>query len=226
MTIGPEELMAYADDALDPLRARRVEAAIAADPALGAEVERHRALRRRLEARFAPIAAEPVPARLAALIPANVVALPPVRRRPTWWQAAAAMAACLVAGVTIGRMVDRGPVGATSGGLYARGALARALDDQPGGATADGVRVALSFRDHAQAYCRVFAAPVADGIACRDQHGWALRRTMPGTTPRGGGDYAQAGSSDAELMAAAQDMMAGEALDAAGERAARARGWR
>jgi hypothetical protein len=38
--------------------------------------------------------------------------------------------------------------------------------------------------------------------------------------------YAQAGSADPDLMAAAQDMMAGAPLDAAGEARARARGWR
>ena len=45
MTIEPELLMAYADDALDPLTAKRVERAIAADPALAEEVARHRRLR-------------------------------------------------------------------------------------------------------------------------------------------------------------------------------------
>jgi len=48
MTIEPEMLMAYADGELDPLNAKRVERAIASDPALAREVERHRALRRRI----------------------------------------------------------------------------------------------------------------------------------------------------------------------------------
>ena len=39
-------------------------------------------------------------------------------------------------------------------------------------------------------------------------------------------DYRQAASADAAVMAAAQDMAAGPALDAAAERAARADGWR
>jgi hypothetical protein len=38
--------------------------------------------------------------------------------------------------------------------------------------------------------------------------------------------YAQAGSADPDLMAAAQDMMAGAPLDAAGEADARVHGWR
>ena len=41
-----------------------------------------------------------------------------------------------------------------------------------------------------------------------------------------GTDYRQAGSGDATLLGAAQAMMAGEPLDAAGEVSARQRGWR
>ena len=59
MNIDAQTLMAYADGELDPLAAKRVERAIAADPALAVEVEQHRALRARLIADYAPIAAEP-----------------------------------------------------------------------------------------------------------------------------------------------------------------------
>jgi len=38
--------------------------------------------------------------------------------------------------------------------------------------------------------------------------------------------YAQAGSADPSLMAAAQELMAGEPLDAAAEASARAAGWK
>ena len=86
--------------------------------------------------------------------------------------------------------------------------------------------MAVSFRARDNDFCRVFQSAQADGIACRDPRGWALRRTMPGSAPVAHGGYAQAGSSDAELMAAAQDMMADMPLDAAGEKAAIARDWR
>ena len=72
----------------------------------------------------------------------------------------------------------------------------------------------------------MFQSTEADGIACRDPKGWALRRTMPGSTPGAGTGYVQAGSSDAELMAAAQNMMADMPLDAAGEKKAIASHWR
>ena len=226
MTIEPEMLMAYADGELDPLNAKRVERAIAGDPALAQEVERHRALRKRISDSFAPIADERVPDRLAALLKSNAVDLPTLGTRPilTRWRAAAALAACLVLGLTIGISVSRGPVSSGAGGLYASGSLAAALDDQVGGA--DGaVKVAVSFRDKRGAYCRVFSSSATDGIACRDASGWALRRTQQGSTTQHG-DYAQAGSPDPDLMAAAQDMMAGEPLDAKAEAAARGAGWR
>jgi cytochrome P450 len=226
VTIEPEMLMAYADGELDPLNAKRVERAIAGDPALAQEVERHRALRRRISDSFAPVADEQIPDRLAALLKTNVVDLPAPKTRPilTRWREAAALAACLVLGLMIGIGVSRGPVSAGAGGLYASGSLAAALDDQAGGA--DGaVKVAVSFRDKQGAYCRVFSSSAADGIACRDASGWALRRTQQGSTAQRG-DYAQAGSTDPDLMAAAQDMMAGEPLDAKAEAAARGAGWR
>ncbi len=230
MTIEPELLMAYADDALDPLTAKRVERAVAADPALAEEVARHRRLRAKLGAAYAPIMDDPVPDRLAAMLTSNVVQMP--RRQPrssrvsAVWRSAAAMAACLVVGVLVGRGVQlEGPVTATDHGLYAAGSLAKALDDQASG-TGGPVRIAVSFRAQDNGFCRVFQSAEADGIACRDPKGWALRRTMPGSTPGAGTGYVQAGSSDAELMAAAQNMMADMPLDAAGEKKAIASHWR
>lgn len=222
----PEMLMAYADGELDPLNAKRVERAIAGDPALAHEVERHRALRKRISDGFAPVADERVPDRLAALLENNIVELPAPGKRPilTRWREAAALAACLLLGLMIGMGVPHGPVSAGAGGLHASGSLAAALDDQIGGA-GGAVKVAVSFRDKQGSYCRVFSSSATDGIACRDASGWALRRTQQGlTTTRS--DYAQAGSPDPELMAAAQDMMAGEPLDTRGEEAARRAGWR
>lgn len=226
MTIEPEMLMAYADGELDPLNAKRIERAIAGDPALAQQVERHRALRKRISDSFAPVADEQVPDRLAALLKSSVADLPVPRTRPilTRWREAVALAACLVLGLMIGLKVPHGPVSAGAGGLYASGSLAAALDDQVGGA--DGtVKVAVSFRDKQGSYCRVFNSRATDGIACRDASGWALRRTQQGSSTQHG-DYAQAGSPDPDLMAAAQDMMAGEPLDAKAEEAARGAGWR
>lgn len=67
-TIAEHELQAYVDGELAPDEIARVEAAIAANPALAAQVERERRLRAQLRAAFDPVLDEPVPARFAALL--------------------------------------------------------------------------------------------------------------------------------------------------------------
>jgi hypothetical protein len=230
MSIDPEMLMAYADGELGPIEAKRVERAIAEDPALGEQVARHRALRARLSGHFAPVAQEPVPDRLAAMLRSNVVAMParaPVRRFPGWTRWGGAVAASLLVGLVIGHGFGPGEAGVvrTQGGkLYAAGTLAGALDSQLA-ANQGAIRVPVSFRDAKGGYCRVFTSQATDGIACHDAQGWALRQTRAGGAAAKQ-DYVQAGSADAALMAAAQEMMAGDALDADGEAAARAAGWK
>ncbi|MBC9035181.1 anti-sigma factor [Sphingomonas sp. JC676] len=224
----PEMLMAYADGELDPIEAKRVERAIAADPSLAARVEQHRAVRARLGAHFAPVAEEPVPDRLAAILQSNVVGLPgrqPRRILPAWSRWGGALAASLVLGLAIGHgWQDSGIVRSQGGQIYADGTLAKALDRQV--AVAQGaVQVPISFRSNAGQYCRVFTSPATDGIACRDAEGWLLHQTRAGAAGAKT-DYMQAGSTDPALMAAAQQMMAGDPLDAAAEMNARAAGWR
>lgn len=246
MTIDPEKLpemlAAYADGELDPLAERQVERAIAADPALADQVERHRALRATLAAAFAPIAAAPVPDRLAQLVPdgrvvdlaaaraarAQAAAAPaPERRWGRWAGMGGMMAACLVLGVLVGRGADNGPVESRGGMLVASGGLGRALDTQL--ASADGgnagLRILVSFRDGGGRYCRSFSGTSLSGIACREDAGWVLRETRGGNAASSS-EFRQAGSADAALMADAQAMMAGEPLDAAAEEAAKAKGWR
>jgi len=228
MSIDPETLMAYADGDLGPIEAMRVERAIAADPALAEEVARHRALRTRLSGHFAPVAEEPVPDRLAAMLRSNVVRLPagePVRRIPGWTRWGGAVAASLALGLTIGHgLQDRGVVQTRDGQLYAAGTLARALDNQLA-ANGGTVQVPVTFRDTNGSYCRVFTSGTADGIACRDNQGWALRETRAGSNAAKT-DYIQAASAGGAVMATAQEMMAGAPLDAATEAKARASGWR
>lgn len=228
MRVDPERLMAYVDGELGPIEAKRVEQAIAADPSLGEEVARHRALRARLDGHFAPVVQEPVPEHLAAMLRANVVDLPTGKRTrqvPGWARWGGAVAAALVLGLFVGRaMPDQEVVQTRAGKLYAAGSLAKALDQQLA-STGGSVQLVVSFRDRQGRYCRVFRSQPADGIACHEAEGWALRQTMGG----GGastGSYAQAGSADPALMATAQDMMAGAPLDPAAERNARAAGWK
>jgi hypothetical protein len=229
MTITPEQLAAYADGELDELAAARVSRTVAADPALVAELARLAALRRKLAARFDPILTEPVPEQLTSAIKdaAKVVSLSDVRAaRQTLWQrpqfrfaAGSAIAASLVITVLVG-----GRDGKPSG--YADTQLAAALDGTLSGQTApDGTKLLLSFRDDRGAACRAYAGQSFSGIACRDGQGWKLK-LMGQAETTATTQYRQAGSADAAIMAAAQDMAVGPALDAAAEEAARKAGWR
>jgi len=234
MTIDRETLMAYADGELDDLTRRRVEQAMAANPALARQVEADRALRARIAGHFAPIAEAPVPDRLSALLTTNVVDLAEARERRgparSWLINGAAIAATLVVGILVGQGIadgDAGPVGTRNGVTVAQGALADALDTQLASAqpTDAATRIGISFRSSDGRYCRTFQGGGLDGVACRDAQDWQIRHMVSGA---GGGatEYRQAGSADAAVLGAAQAMMAGAPLDAAGEKAARDRAWR
>lgn len=223
----PEQIAAFADGQLEGAELERIAAAVAADPALEKQVAAHRALAQRLGAHFAPVAAEPVPDHLAALLKApqdNVASLADARARrkgpPRWaWLAGPALAASLVLALTLRPAGDAG---------YADAQLASALDSQlVAGQQADApVRVLLSFRDSGGAYCRAYERAASAAIACRDAQGWQLRNhsaASSGGAPAG--EYRQAGSAG-DVLAAAQAMAAGPALSAEEELAARRNGWR
>lgn len=226
MTIDPETLAAYADGELDPLAAKRVERAMADDPSLAAEVERHRALAARLRGGFASLDAQPMPAGVEALFARtdNVVAFPtrkPAPRPQRWW---GAIAASLVAGLLLGQLVPRsgGELGFEGGTAVAQGKLARALDTQLAstqGAQAP-VRIGITFRDRAGALCRTFETGTTGGIACAGDGGPWRVQALQGGTEATTTAYAQAGSPMAAVLEQAQAMAAGDPLDAAGEAAA------
>ena len=234
MTISDEQLAAFADGELSGDDHARVAAAIAADPALAEIVARHRGLRDRLAARFTPVVDEPVPDRLTAMLTApvapladNVVRFAPREggKQPSaaapkrWrWVIAPALAASLALAIFLPRTGEGPESGMTEG-------LAQQLDGQlvaDQGAEADP-RILLSFQRADGGYCRAFAGTDQSGIACREDSGWLLVETAAGGAARSG-DYRQAGS--AEVMALAQEMAVGGALDAEGERRAKLAGWR
>lgn len=225
--IDDEMLMAFADGELTEIDRARVEAAVAADPALRGRLEAQQRLRARLAAYYAPVAKEEVPERLRGMLDSNVVPLSAPRARPMW-QTFAALAATLVIGLAIGRAFwpgASGPVGIESGTLVAQGPLAETLDSQLASAqAADAVtRIGISFTARDGRLCRTFDGAALSGLACRGENGWQLLMTSTGSGPRT--DYRQAGGN-AQVMDAASAIMAGEALDAAGERRARDSGWR
>lgn len=241
MTIDPESLpdmlMAYADGELDPISAKRVERAIADDPLLADQVERHRRLRAMLEESFGPIAEAPLPEELRSLVPsAPVIDIasaraarsgPPLPRRWSFWGTGGAIAASLVLGLMIGQRIDQGPVASRGGALIASGELERTLDTQLASTQSSNspLRILVSFRDQSGSVCRSFLGEAISGIACRDDQSWVLRETRGGMRA-GTTEFRQAGSAEATLLADAQAMMTGDPLDAEAEAKARANGWR
>ena len=231
MTITPEDIAAYADGELSTERRAEIAAAIAADPRLAEQVEQHRRLRAMLSGHYAPIAEQPVPDRLAAMLQApsqaEVVDFAAARERreqvrqvPRWgWLAGAALAASLALAVFLPGGGNTSP--------YAEGQLAAALDNQlvaQQSQSAD-TRILLSFRNGSGQYCRAFSGEDAGGIACRDATGWKLEAAGDGSEGDGS-DYRMAGADDADILALVQDMAEGSALDAEAEAAAREKGWR
>lgn len=230
MTVTREELAAFADGELGEPRRSLVAAEVAQDRALAAEVERHRALKAQLATHFAPLLDQPVPERLTDLLgagEAKVTDFTAARQKrevghriPRWgWIAGPALAASLALAVILpgGGVRER----------YAGAELAAVLDERLVAEQAPDadVRVLLSFRDQAGAYCRAFSGEEQNGIACRDDTGWKLQVEGPGGAVQGT-DYRMAGAGAAEILARAQDMAAGPALDRAAEARARAAGWR
>jgi hypothetical protein len=237
MSVTEEMIAAYADGELGLSEQAEVEAAIARDPALGRKLAAHRALRDKLAAHYAPIARDPVPAHLASMLAtgsdgapageAEVVSLdaerqrrraaPAIRRWAPF--AGPALAASLI-------LAFWQPWQARMPEGYAEGELAQMLDTQLAAAQPRDAqtRILLSFERKGGDLCRAWRGQDSGGIACRDAEGWKIERQFAlGTTPTG--EFRQAGS-EADLLAAAQDMAEGGALDADGERAARESGWK
>jgi hypothetical protein len=253
MSFSEEILMAYADGELDaPLR-EQVEQAMRSDPQVAAAVERHRALRADVFAAFAGVLDEPLPARLQPRTPAapapdippvspvspvrvDVLAAQGARPLPArWsWPQWGAMAASLVVGVLAGVLgwqgthagADAAPFARRGDALVAQGDLADALSRQlaaePGNG---GVKVGVSFRARDGRYCRSFVLGAEAGLACRSGEQWQVPVLAEGESRQGA--YRQAGSAlPAAVLDAIDQRIAGPALDAQAERAARAGGWR
>lgn len=233
MTPTPEQIAAFADGQLAGAEHDAVAAAIAADSCLQHAVQQHQALRSMLGRHYAPIAQETVPDSLKALLAQPVApdadaaaqvidfaAARAKRQAPRWiWAAAPALAASLVLTVVL-RPWNAQPQG------YAGTELASTLDTRLAADGADGAgnRILLSFRDDGGAYCRAFAGKDDSGIACHDGKGWKLQATGKGGAAQQT-EYRTAGSLG-DVMAAAQTLASGPALDADQERSARATGWR
>ena len=248
-----EQVMAYVDGELDAPARSAFEAALAQDAELRAAVQRERALRGALAAAYDPVLDEPVPAALQAALaaPNAVVDLAAARQAratriaPRWqawrWPEWGAMAACLALGTAFG-LWGLAPGGSgveeivarrADGTLVASGGLDRMLTstlaaDAP---ASGGLAVGLSFAARDGRYCRVFsidAGAATAGLACRDGAAWQLQALAPSEAASAPpGAYRQAATAlPRALLPVVERLRDGEALDAAGERAARDRGWR
>jgi anti-sigma factor RsiW len=234
MSIDPEMLMAYVDGELDPIAAKRIERAAEGDPALAGEIARHRQMHARLRSAFDPVASAPPSDALVAMLrdSGKVIDIAGARARgralPRWLPAGGAVAAALALGLVIGRGLPQpeGLFATHDGTLVARGETAQALDAQLASAQAAGapIRVLVTFRRTDGDYCRAFETREQAAIACRRGDDWRVQslRAAGGSAAT---EYRQAGSASAALMAEAQDLMAGEPLDAAAEQAAIAAHW-
>lgn len=239
----PEEIAAFADGELPTEREAAMRDALASDPDLAKQVERHRALAARLSKHYAPVLDEKVPDRLADLLTARsdetVIDFAAARqkqetrkqeaekravpsKRPHWgWFAGPALAASLAVAVILG------DTNSAPGAGYAGPQLAAVLDDQlvAEQSPAAETRVLLSFEDETGQFCRAYSGVSGGGIACRDDEGWRIERRSEGAEAAST-DFRMAGADEGAILGQAQEMAAGPALDAAGEQAARERGWR
>jgi hypothetical protein len=246
--IDEAKLIAWLDGELPADEAEVVARAVAEDTQLADLAERHRALAHRLHGGFMALMTEPgVPTMSVARAEARAdepidfaetlrrkrareAASRPARmaRRPAW----AGLAAALIAGLAVGRLLsppETGPFAiGPKGGLAARGELARALESQLASNRASRqaatVNVALTFRARDGRICRSWTMRGEAGVACRQGDGWAVIATA--ATQDQGGLYRQAAGAPPGLMATVQDMIAGEPFDAAQEARAKAGGWR
>ena len=222
-------LIAWVDGELDEVTRRRVDRAAADDPALAARLDMHRQLRDRLSGHYAPIAAEPVPPAMRALLEENAKVVPLVpSATPRWrnWGIGGAIAASLVLGLGIGHLSSgpAGPIAVQDGAMVAQGELSSALDTQLASAQEDAaIRIGLSFRRKGGGWCRSFEGAAISGIACREGQGWQVQQLIPGSGQ--GSDYRQASSGDLRLAATVDALIDGAPADAQGERAAMEKGW-
>jgi hypothetical protein len=253
-------VMTHVDGEMAAADQAAFDARLAHEPALAAAVARERALRTRLQLAYAPVLEEPVPAGLLDLLalpePAPAAAndnvpagandawragLPRAGRWRWRWPEWGAIAAALMLGVVFGsRMLTLHPGAETlalnvgdDGSITAQGGLRDALEQRAAGADAKpdtGVSVGLSFRNHAQQYCRTFTLDNASsGIACKGGDGWVVANLehAAGVPASGAGAYRTAASLfSPTLLAAVDALREGDTLDAAAEAAAKAKGWK
>ena len=240
MTFDDETIIAYVDGECDAVTARRIEKAMASDRILADRIAREQALKNRVMAHYDPVALDPVPDRLSALLTAAMespvdTSLSERRadrdrnkngRRSFGVAQWGAMAATLALGIVVGQFglgQNGTPIAERDGTLIASGALETALETQLASTQGDdnSYRIGLTFRSKSDEICRSFDGKAVSGIACRGDDRWRLETALPGQAT---GPYRQASSGEINARAAA--MMAGAPVDADTERELKESGWK
>lgn len=251
MKFSTEILMAYADGELDAATRAHIEAEMEQDTelaeAVALQIERRQALQAKLRAAFSGALQEEVPDRLIAATEATPADERPqvadlARRREErhahdarrWsWPRSAALAASVLLGVVIGRVLfttDHGPFVTEGGRMLARGALETALTEQRGGSTnrETHIELGVSYLAKSGEYCRTFTlqdAQALAGLACRRDSRWAID-ALTRTKADAPSAYRMAGAAvPALILGLVEDTIAGDPLDAERETEARERGW-
>jgi hypothetical protein len=248
--IDDNNLQAYVDGELDAASAARIDAALVQDDLLARRVQKTRALRAQLTAAFDPVLEEMVPACLVALLqsksPQATMRTAPLatvarsrgfgadrhRVRRRWIVPSAAVAASIaVLTVAIWWNASGDLLRAQNGQQFAAGALSHALDQalasEPDPSAA--ITIGLTFRSADGHICRTFTThekPARAGLACHGQAGWALPALDTVADPAAGELRQAASALPAEVQAAVDARLRGDAFNAQQERSARATGWR
>jgi hypothetical protein len=166
----------------------------------------------------------------------------------TSWRQLGSIAAGVLLGLGIGYVtwrqggapIERG----ASGALVANGQLAAALSGQLAAeqAGASAVHINVSYLANSGEYCRSFtlasggaATAAASGVACKVRQQWQIQALVQGApvqaapmqaAPENGGNYRTAATDVSPvILKLIEGQIQGEPLDAAGESAARRRGW-
>jgi len=245
MSVSREDIVRFLDGDMRSDEAARLEARLADDAALRADVARERALAQQLRAAFAPIMSEDVPASLVSAVLDTPVSRRyrlrsflhgvrgAVRTRQFWGKSGLPAAVALACGLLIGigvthNVIEGGLLVPDGKGVRAGGALATALDRQLASTqtSADPVTIGVSFRAADGRDCRSFSTSATAGLACRAGSAWQIAALVPAPAEQKGA-YAEAGSTmPPGLRATISQLISGTPFDAAAERHARDNGWK
>jgi hypothetical protein len=232
-----ERIARFLDGAMSPEERDGFKREMERRPELALQAQQWRANDERLKAAFDL----PLPEGMAERLGLGAPAAPVIdlaaaqerraaRRLPAWTWAGGAIAASLIAALSLS-LVNRGG----SGDLARDAAFQVAMQQLPSSRSqplegGGSVTPTLSFVDGSGRFCREFALAGEDprlGVACRDGDGWRVEGTSPGSgQPGSSGGYRTAeGAGTAALDPIYERLHAGDPLDPARERELIGRGW-